>query len=303
MSKDGKKSSFDRWIPHEKTTWAYQIFKKYDMQITKNIWAFEPIPAFVYSSLKKNGAKWEDLPSVHLNFQNGKFLNYDNLKEWSNSFNDFTNWAFLNTLMAISSNFETFLDNVIRLAILSDPGVIIGSSKSIDGMVLLKQKANRNFDLKTVVTNCVKGDWNSRWLSIHKLFPSAPDTISKSITDLEYLRKARNDIGHSYGRNLEETRQITKKEILTPRNVGIQRVNKIQKIVRKIAKELDSYLLKNHIGEFQFVNLYHSMYDSLNKSCHYAIRAKEFKKEIGRSGVSCISDEYSKQIALFYENL
>lgn len=303
MSSKKTEWTFSRWIPHEKSTWAYQIFKKYDEQIKKNIWAFQPIPEFVYKTLKSTGAKWGDLPSTYMKFLNGKFLIYKDLKEWAKSFNDFTKWAKLNTLMAISSNFETFLDNVITLSILSDPGVVVGASKSIDGMFLIKNGSTRNYDLKGIVTNCVKGDWNSRWMNIHKLFPNIPDTISKSTSDLEYLRKIRNDIGHSYGRNLEETREITKKAILPFHNVDIQKVNKIQNLVRKIAKEVDLYLLNNHIGEFQFLNLYHSMYPKMNKTCHYGIRAKDFKKAIGRSGVSSVSDDNCKQIVKFYESL
>lgn len=294
---------FDRWKPHEQSTWVFQVFKSYDEELEKNMWSFFPVQKSIYMNLKKQGATWDSMPSDFLPLSIKKSKLFEDLKTWSKHFNEFGNWTNLNILMAISSNFETYLDSILSLAIQSDPGVIFGSSKSVDGVFLLKYGNYKNINIKEIVTNCVKGDWNSRWCNIKRIFPNIPNTIETKIKELEFIRKLRNDIGHAFGRDIEESREFVLKQILPSARLSTTRASQLKYMVWGIAKEIDVYLLNNHIGEFQFFNMYHAMYPSLNKKVHINQRAMEFKKKIGNNKVSPTSKEICKQIVSYYENL
>src|SRR5690606_3977391 len=98
-----------------------------------------------YKHLKNNNASWTDFASDHLMFEvpKGEEI-FKNLKGWSDTYNQFENWINLNSLLAISSNFETYLSTIVSLSLESDPGVLFNSSKSIDGISLPKKGANNS---------------------------------------------------------------------------------------------------------------------------------------------------------------
>ena len=295
--------AFDRWCPHEESTWIFQVFKAYDEELEKNIFSFYSASKYVYKKLGESGAKWNDLPTDHFAISVKKSILFQSLKGWSDSFNAFSNWNNLNTLMGICSNFETYLESVITLSIESDPGILFGASKSIDGVKYLKYESCTKFNIKEIVTNCVKGDWNSRWSNIVKLFPNIPNTIEKKISDLERIRKLRNNIAHAFGRDIESSRQHIIKQKLTIDTISERKVQQYKYLLWGIAKEIDSYLLNNHIGEYQFLCLYHSIYPELNHEVHSSMRAVKLKKKLGNDKICPTSKELCKQIVLYYENL
>ena len=298
-----KSTTFDRWCPHEESTWVFQVFKAYDEELEKNMFSFYSANKYVYTTLGKAGAKWEDLPTDHFNISIKKSILFKSLKGWSESFNSFSNWNNLNTIMAICSNFETYLESVITLSIESDPGILFGAPKSIDGVKYLKYGNSVKFDIKQIVTNCVKGDWSSRWANIEKLFPNIPDTIKNNISDLERIRKLRNNIAHAFGRDIEASRQHLFKQKLGTDTISERKVQQYKYMLWGIAKEIDLYLLNNHIGEYQFLCLYHSIYPQLDHKVHSSERAVKFKKIIGNDQICPTGKELCKQMVIYYENL
>jgi hypothetical protein len=146
MAKSDRK--FDRWSPHDKSTWSMQVFHKYDDELSL-IWEANVIAgAFVYSRLKVDGAEWADSTTKHFTAENVYLTRHGTLKDWSNSFNLFGNWVNLNVVLTTVSNLETYLASVIAMALESDPGVVLGVSKAIDGASVLKHKRGGIFDDK-----------------------------------------------------------------------------------------------------------------------------------------------------------
>jgi len=179
--------------------------------------------------------------------------------------------------------------------------LLLGSSQSIDGIYVLKYGSFSRLDYDSHVVACTKGDWGSRISSYEKLFNSSPPQIKANIADLEAIRKLRNNVGHAFGRDIEEARKHAKKSIIPIEALSRERVIKYQRLLWKVAKSIDKHLLFSHIGEFQALNFYHSMYDGLRKDVHASIRAMHFKKQLGQSGVQTAGKLFCKQLVSFYE--
>jgi len=293
------KKDFERWNPREKSTWVFQVFKKYSFELDRNIGSYIPASKYTYRQLGKSGAKWEDDVTSHFAFVGKEKKLFDNLKHWSDSFNKFDNWVNLNMIMAMCSNFETYLAAVISLSITSDPGIVLGASKLIDGMSIIKHGVPNKLDLSKYIDSCIKGDWNSRASAFNNIFGMVPDVITRNISHLEAIRKLRNQVGHSFGRDIDDARDYVIKKILPTETISRERTMRFHRLIWGIAKNIDMYLLKAHIGEFQSLNFYHSLYNTLPLNAHPSIRARLFKKKIGQSGVASVGKDFSKGLVTY----
>ncbi len=294
---------FDRWNTIMKSTWTYQVFHKYNDELNELLWANKAAMKQTYSNFKTTGANWTDPASDHLIFDVPKGEEvFKDLKEWSDSYNSFNNWTNLNALLALSSNFETYLATVVTLAIESDPGILFDSSKSIDGIVLLKKGAQKNMFHDSVIESVTKGDWNSRTSAYKKTFGKVPDGLESRIGDLEKIRNLRNKIGHAFGRDIEESRNHEVKETLDMENLSDSQFKKKQYSIMNAVRAIDQHLLENHIGEYQAVAFYHRIYDGLRKDIHQSERAIILKKQLGQFG-DISGKEFCKGLVSYYENI
>lgn len=294
---------FDRWTSSTKSTWTFQVFQKHISELNQMIWANESASKLVYSTLSQANANWTDSASKHLNFTVpvGE-ESYHDLKEWSSSYNQFYKWNNLNSLMALSASHETYLSTVIELALASDPGVLMDSAKSIDGIVLLKKEGRKNIFLNDVIIDITKGDWNSRINSFEKYFGTIPKSLSNQIGKLEKIRILRNNIGHAFGRDIKDSRNHEVKNTTPMESLSDLRLKSYQKAIWISAKSIDEHLLHNHIGEYQAIAFYHRIYGSLRKDVHQSIRAMELKKRLGAFG-DISGKEYCKGLVNYYENI
>lgn len=294
---------FDRWNTKMNSTWALQVFHKYNDELNNMIWADKAARLLVYQTLGKNNAKWTDKAYIHLKFDvpAGEEV-FENLKEWSIAYNQFHNWNNLNSLMAISSNFETYLSTVVTLALESDPGVLFQSSKSIDGIEILKKGGTRNIFVDEVITSITKGDWNARISAFNKIFGNIPPILDTFRGELEKIRTLRNKIGHAFGRDINESRNHEIKNILKMENLSDTALKKYQRTICNVAKAIDQFLLKNHIGEFQTLSFYHRIYSEMNKEVHPSVRAMILKKKLGKLG-DISGKEFCKGLVAYYESL
>lgn len=294
---------FNRWSSVMKTTWTFQVFCKYNDELNQMIWSNVATKKLTYKTLGENGAKWTDLCSKHIEFDVPKEeAVFKSLKEWSNSHNQFENWVNLNGLLAISSNFETYLSTIIALSIQSDPGLLFNSSKSIDGIVLLKKNAHKSKFQDDIIVGVTKGDWNSRLSAFKKIFGSAPVVFEKNISELEKIRNLRNKIGHAFGRDIEGSRNHEVKDIVKIENLSNQSFKKYQQIILDVVRGIDHFLLNNHIGEFQAIAFFHRIFKELKKDEHQSIRAIMLKKQLGNFG-DVSGKLFCKGLVKYYEEI
>ena len=205
MSKEIVK--FSRWNPSHKNSWPYRIFNQYSAELNRIVMAYTSASKFTYSGLKQKGATWNDKANKYL------YTNNDNeitIRNWSDTFNQFDNWVRLNELLAVSAYFETYLSAIISLSFESDPGLLIGSRHSIDGIKILKEGHKfKKDDFKDKIVNCTKGDWNSRISYMSSIFGLIPESFVSYKSELEKMRNLRNKIGHAFGRDIELSRDYS----------------------------------------------------------------------------------------------
>lgn len=300
---EGSKKQFNRWTTLMKSTWAFQVFNKYNDELNEMLWANLATTRLTYKQLSLNKATWNDSASDHLKFEvpNGEEV-FKNLKEWSETYNQFENWINLNALLSISSNFEIYLSTIVSLAIESDPGVLFSSSKSIDGISLLKNGANKSKIEEDIIKAITKGDWNSRTSAFIRVFGSAPEVLKNNISELDKIRNIRNKVGHAFGRDIDESRNHEVKDILPIENLTPKKLKTCQYTILNVVKSIDAYLLNNHIGEFQAIAFYHRMFPGLRKDVHQNQRAVTLKKALGKFGDTS-GKEFCKGLVSYYEAL
>lgn len=294
---------FKRWIPREKSTWPFQVFQKYNDELERMYWSHALGGTFVYKMLGKNKANWTDAVTDHFEFEsvhNKKLFN--DLKDWSNSSNQFDNWVNLNALIAISSNLETYMASVISLALESDPGVLLKSPRIIDGVSILKNVTG-GISFESQIVNCTKGTWQSRSNSYKGIFNKLPEIIENKMGDLDKIRNIRNMVGHAFGRDIEQARQHGVKDIIPMESLSKERTLQYQKLIWSVAKSIDIHLFYTHIGEYQAISFYHKLYPSLNKDVHIGERSIALKKAIGKFGAVSPGKIFCKQLAEYYESI
>jgi hypothetical protein len=166
----------------------------------------------------------------------------------------------------------------------SDPGLVLGVSKSIDGAVVLKHRRSAVFNVGEQIDACTKGDWSSRLDAFEKLFGGCPPEFRSSHAALEELRGIRNRFGHAFGRDIDAARVHGVLDMIPMERLSGARANKLRKSVWLVAKAVDKFLLQEHIGDFEAVRFYHHLYPSLHKHVSTGQRAIYLKTAIGRFG-------------------
>lgn len=258
--------NFSRWEKHDPTTWSLQIFHRYSSELT-SIWDAHILSSRkVFSALGDSKANWEDLPSKHFVTRKVNWNKYKTLKDWSDAYNLFDNWVNLSAILTVASNLETYLASVISLSLESDPGVLVGATRSIDGALILKHKRSGALKFSDAVTACIKNDWSSRIDAFERIFGSCPPEYRAAHSDLEKLRSIRNRFGHAFGRDIETARLHGTLKVLPMEKIPRQSAQNLRETVIRVVKALDIFLLERHIGDFEAVRFYHNLYPALHKS-------------------------------------
>ena len=302
MSKSDRK--FQRWVPHDQLTWSYQIFQEYNgvlHQILNTHLASETV---VYASLKAQGAKWSDHPSKFINPKGRDLELYRDLKEWSVSYKQFDNWVTLSRILTIASTIETYLASVIELALSSDPGLLFGVSKKIDGATILKHKTRSGFDPTQQITACTKGNWSSRLHAFERIFGECPEPFKNAHSSLEELRNIRNRFGHAFGRDIDLARKRGPVNSFRPMEVvSRERANTLWKNASLAIRAIDTFLLSKHIGDFEAVRFYHELLPEMKKHTPKTAPRIFLKKSIGSAGARPRGKIYCDGLIAYWDAL
>ncbi|MEL7737198.1 hypothetical protein AAG614_02330 [Citromicrobium bathyomarinum] len=302
MAKSTRK--FERWMPHDSSTWAFQVYRKYNRELYRIIEAHRAASFFTYRQLKNTGAKLSDPVSQIFAGCPTNIENFDDITDWSDGYNAFDNWTSLSNVTTISSNLETYLASVVSLAILSNPAVLIGApTKSIDGAYVLKHGFGPGTHLQEHVVSCTKGDWSARLAAFEKLFGSLPSQVRKEHGALEEIRNIRNRFGHAFGRDIEASRKHGQIEIAPMEKVTRKTVARLGASAWRFVQATDSFILENHIGDFEAVIYYAELYPNLLAHVPAGERAVAFKKRIGRFGAGLRGKVYCKGLVNYWEAL
>ncbi|WP_223531806.1 hypothetical protein [Pseudomonas sp. GL-RE-20] len=299
---------FERWTSREYTTWTLQVFQKHNAELSRMYIAHIISNEFMYRNLGKT-AKWGDSATDHFIFKDETQKHtFEDIAGWSSSYNDLDNWINLNSVMAMSSNLETYMATVIQLALESDIGVLFGTSKRIDGIEIIKHGGARAFDFDDKLMSCTKGDWGSRASAFTRIFGIIPDILTNNISSLEKLRKLRNNVGHAFGRDIETSRAHNVIDIKEMEKLKRNKTLEYQKLIYGISRAIDRQLLTHHIGEYQSINFYHNLrsqlnHDSQNQAHKLGNHAHILKKKLGQFGALKASKKFCTELIEYYEKL
>lgn len=295
-----KNKGFLRWSHVQNHTWPFQVYKLYNEELNQFLWANEAASKYTFMKLGKEGALDTDSPTMHFPMPARKFYDMKTVKEWAIVYNDTQNWVRLNCVMAISSNLETYLASVVSLAIESNPGVLLGASKFIDGAKLLKEGGLDWSIYEDHVTACTKGTWSARLSAFEKLFGTASVSFKSGVTTLERIRKIRNNLGHALGRDIDASRDFSFNKKQTSDRIQLTTLVKYLEKAYTIVQEVDEFLLNNHIGEFQAIYAYYTHRNEFDGAdVDKALALKKFYGEHDQP----VSKVFCRGLVDYYERL
>ena len=246
---------FDRWTPTWPRTWPYAVFKKHHTELNDLYWS-NAAAAHHAAMTSKSGNSSDELNTVlAIPRANARRVNFT-IARWRDQIKESENWIRLNALMGLSGYLETYLHGVVTLALTSDPGLLISSPRSVDGIALVKR--GRLPEVSQHVVAITKGTWPERLAKYKALFTQLPTELESSTDDLEAMRRLRNGVGHAFGRNLDGYREPL---MFMPRplqRLSEERLQKWLGTVDTAASAIEDHLRGQHLGAIEALLHYHA---------------------------------------------
>jgi hypothetical protein len=258
---------------------------------------------FTYTQLGSLGAELEDAPGKYFKAGVSSDSFCADMKTWSCVFNSLGNWLNLNVVLTLASNLETFIASLVRLALDSDPAVLLGTPHKIDGAYRLKYGLSGAIRQSDYIVACTKGTWGSRLGAIEKIFGNCPSGLRDVHSELEELRAVRNRVGHAFGRDIEDARRTGTLAVVPIEKMTRERVERLRRCVLDGARALDQHLIDNHIGDYEAVLFCSSIYPGTDQRENREIRAAKLKKAIGGHGAQSRGKDYCKGLIQYWDAL
>lgn len=247
--------TFDRWSSLDPNTLAFRVFKKHHSEINDFIWSFVPLYNYGSHIVRKDLSNKNIHELFHVSGTNARRV-YEDRNTWKKQISNFEKWTNVNALISILSYFEVYLKRICTTALLSDPGVLISASRSVDGIKLIKNKSNPKSS--DHILQILKGTWPDRAKNFKNLFSEIPSEISENLLTLDKMRMIRNRAAHSFGRLTDKNIFVERSEDKAHDRVKLNELQEYMSIIEKVAIAIDRQLLKNNIGEFESLFLLHN---------------------------------------------
>ncbi len=292
---------FDRWNSKDTYSYAFRLFSKYHTYMNSIYWAHVPASSYA-QGIYRRAININPNQTTHSVFNLSginAFRVTKSLNAYSDHLKEFDNWTRLNTLVAVLSYFETYLSSVVSLAIESDLGLLYSIPKRIDGVMVLKYGNIKDYSFVKKSEEVTKGEWPKRISSYENLFKTVPPILSQSVSDLEKMRKIRNNVAHAFGRDIDKTRARETFEMLPIDRLSEARLQRYMEIIRDAAKAIDYQLHNNHIGEFELVYYYQLIKDKLKQGSEI----KQLKSMINSLYVENRNHVFCKELIDYYNQI
>lgn len=246
---------FDRKKMWLESTWAYRLFRYHHIELNQIYWSYAPV---ANDALRRAHAESPTVETKDLfSFHGGDAARVPHpLSRWDPAFKMSRTWMRSTLALAIASILEVYIRTVVALALESNPGLLIDAPDVIDGVKLLK--GNSSYSYLKLGETCATGEWSNRLANYKKFFGKVPVDLENSISELEQLRKFRNGVGHTFGRDAQDyrTRMDVKPKGLTA--ISEDRLKKWLGLAESVVKSIDADLGPNHIGEYETLYFFHT---------------------------------------------
>ncbi|SDG10122.1 hypothetical protein SAMN05216241_105132 [Limimonas halophila] len=224
------------------------------------------------------------------------------IDNWRASFSNFKKWLRLSCLVMAHSYFETYMRNIISLALYSDPGIHFNKPKLIDGINLVKYGGS--LDVEDSVKRLVKGAWEDRIMNYEALFSRAPDKVKNNQEKLDELRKKRNRVAHHFGRMENVTDKLIDIESGSAEGISEENLKRALELFGALVADFDQQLMENHIGSFEDIwNFCEFKNEFWRRYGRTTIEPAEFKNELYRKTKIRPNISYCRHLIAYYESI
>ncbi|QJP07670.1 hypothetical protein [Pseudomonas multiresinivorans] len=292
-------SKFDRWIKPEQTSWALWQFNDYESQLNNMYWSSVALESFALYHVRRQ-ASGDVRPTLKATGPDAN--RFDSEKEsFLKHTRDMGNWKRASFIMAATGAMESHFQRVVLTALKSDPALLYGRTKAIDGVEWLK--VGIDVDYSEILVSITKGAWESRYSKIKGLFGEIPD-IRDNIAELDKVRIFRNGVGHAFGRDLDDEPDLLSRNIEEINGLSEERFKKWLGKLSGITRTFDKHLVANHIGDFESLLYLHNylLTESVSGLGGRPF-AKKFKTRITQDIGSNRSIDYYEEMIKYYRGV
>jgi len=289
--------TFERYRPFMLRTLPLKRLNNHQTQLNEMYWAHFPIVSCADFIARKHPNK-TPIEAFHASGKDVHRLASDMVR-YKIHLDDYSNWTRLNSLMAAVSFFEIYFKSVINTALTSDPGIIKGKTKAIDGIILYKIGIQE--DYQNEIKDCIVGDWPKRNATFKRIFGSSPLVLEDNLSLLETIRELRNGVGHAFGRDPDAYEdQIG---IFDPPMSRLPHETMIKyiSILDDISKAVDNQLLQNHIGNFELLQLLHTWKQATSFRTIKEL-SNGFNDYLKREGICSPTKHFCESLVSYYNS-
>jgi hypothetical protein len=243
--------AFNRFSLFTGSTLAWRLFKRHHTHFNDMYWAHQTARVHTYSSTRsftRADLAQALFPDAATNRRMASTLG-----EWADSYADFDRWTQMASIMALTGYLETYIAQTATSALESSPSLIFGGGPPVDGAAFLKK--NPKYDLYSYVEPLIRGDWQARISAYSRYFGPCPFTAH--LSELERLRKLRNDTGHSFGRDIESMRFAASSLVAPLPHIKIKDIQTYLGVVEAVAKSIEAHVAKPYIGQYEIIKVLH----------------------------------------------
>jgi hypothetical protein len=289
---------FDRWKCAWNKTWAFWLFKKHHTELNSLYWAHL---ASYNNSLKTiKSYPPETLASAVFPLpQSDKGRLNRTTEQWKTEYKEFNNWVNLSAAVSLASYIEIYLQSVVTLSLESDPAILLGASRAVDGAKFLKTKSDYSYAENAIPV--LKGTWQERAQVYKNYFGKLPEAFEKSVGDLDELRILRNGVGHTFGRPVDVYKSAKINiEIKPLQRLSHERLKKWLGIAEYVVTGIDEHLRDTHIGSYEAVLYFHKW---LKETNHNTFDHVPYKKHLNSLLGIVPNKDYFRALSRYYSRL
>lgn len=242
---------FDRATPWADTSLAMIAFKRQFTELNDQYWGPLPTELLTERFVREKGMSADLRAALAVTSGNWQRVGH-NVETFYRKFQDSRAWARLHALNLLSAAIEQYMNNITRAAHFSDPALVPGFPKAIEGLSLLKRGVNLDFN----VSRYSRGGWPDRVSAYRNSFGTVPTELEASVDELNSMQALRNRVAHAFGRSVTQG-PYGYLATSTAVRVSQTRLMKWLGIVDKVVKSIDAHLVQDYVGDFETLELYY----------------------------------------------
>jgi hypothetical protein len=187
--------SFDRSKPFMSTSLSFQRFRHDATDYSDFYWVSRAERDYLASDLRKRPAAASPVAQYGLQGTPYELRMPPTIAKMSKMVSAVARWQRLTSVILLTSAFERFLQQLAVTAFNSDPLLVPGFPKRVDGLTLRKYNSEVTAPALEELTT---GAWSQRISAYRRHFRYVPVELEQAEGPLEQLRLLRNRVAHNF---------------------------------------------------------------------------------------------------------